>query len=419
VKTKYEIQKINATPFGGLYVISEFLHTLGFHSIFQSVFGSFRKIRKFKPSDNISLLIATILSGGCRLYDLEQIAHDSVLPELFAEGEVPHDTTVRDDLQKIGQMEQERRKLLFQLNEQLFNKIELKTITIDIDGTALSVEGHQENAEKGYCPEAPGNRCFQNLSAICDETETCLMEETRSGETHCSNGITEFCRILLDRFSPQMEKIILRLDSGFFSAELLKLLESYDKVIYEIAVPQKGWVKRQARSAEYKSYQGSEREYTSFVGTERRYYFERSQLEPSSQPELFDHDRYHYRVVISNDLKRQPHTLFDHYNQRGRDEKHLAELKNEYALGSMVSGDFSVTKALVWVSFLTFTLIGMFRRIALRREFARYRLRRLRFKLFAAAAYFVDHARQRVLKIAEPLMGNMRFKIILERAWSF
>ncbi|MCP4569390.1 MAG: IS1380 family transposase [FCB group bacterium] len=419
MKTKYEIQKINATPFGGLYVISEFLHTLGFHDIFQSVFGSFRKIRKFKPSENIALLMAAILSGGSRLYDLEQIARDAVLPELFAEGKVPHDTTVRDDLQKIGQMDQERRELLFQLNERLFNKIELKTITIDIDGTALSVEGHQENAKKGYCPEAPGSRCFQSLSAICDETETCLMEETRSGETHCSNGIIEFCRVLLDRFSPRMDKIIIRLDSGFFSEEFLEFLESYDNVIYEIAVPQKGWVKRQARLVEYKSYHGSEREYTSFGGTKRRHYFERSQLEPGSQPELFDQDRCHYRVVISNDLKRQPHTLFDHYNKRGRDEKHFAELKNEYALGSMVSGDFSVTKALVWVSFLAFTLIGMFRKIALRREFAGYRLRRLRFKLFSAAAYFVDHARQRVLKIAEPLMGNMRFKIILERAWSF
>ena len=246
------------------------------------------------------------------------------------------------------------------------------------------------------------------------------MEETRSGEKHCSNGIIEFCRTLLDRFSPPMDKIISRTaDSGFFSDELLEFLESYDNVIYEIAVPQKGWLKRHVRSAEYKSFHGSEQEYDTFGGTRRRYYFERFQLKPGSQPELFDHDRYHYRVVICNELERQPHTLFDHYKKRGRDEKHLAELKNEYALGSMVSGDYSVTKALVWVSFLAFTLMGMFRRVALRREYARYRLRRLRFKLFSAAAYFVDHARRRTLNIAEPLMGSMRFKIILQRAWSF
>ncbi len=419
MKTRYQIIQKNATSFGGLYVISEFMHKLGFHALFQSVFGSFRKIRKFKSSDYITLMIGIILSGGCRLYDIEQLANDPVLPELFAEGEVPHDTTVRDDLLKIGKMEQARREFLFLLNKILFKHLKLKTITIDIDGTALSVEGHQENAEKGYCPEAPGNRCFQNVSAICDETETALLEMTYPGSFHCANDIIDFCRTLLDRFSPLMERITLRMDCGFFSLKLIQLLESYDNVIYELGVPQQGWLKRQIRGAEYKSYHGSEREYASFSGAKRRYYFERSQLEPGWQLDLLDNDRCHYRIVISNDLKRQPHTLFDHYNKRGRDEKHIEELKNEYALGSMVSGDFSVTKALVWISFLAFTIIGMFRRVALRREYARYRLRRLRFKLFSTVAYFTDHARQRVLNIAEPLMGSMRFKTILQRAWSF
>lgn len=419
MKTRYQIVQSNATPFGGLYVISEFLHTLGFHALFQSVFGSFRKVRKFKPSDNIALLAATILSGGSRLYDLEQLAQDPVLPELFAEGEVPQDTTVRDDLQKIGTMDVARREMLFQLNELLYKRLKLKTITIDIDGTALPVEGHQENAEKGYCPEAPGNRCFQSLSANCDETETTLLEETRPGNAHCAKGIIDFSRTLLDRFAPQIEKIILRLDCGFFSDELLRELESYSNVIYEVGVPLKGWLKRKVRALEYKPYHGSEREYASFGNLKRRYYVERSPLEPGSQPDLFDKDRYRYRVVISNQLNRQPHTLFDHYNKRGKDEKSICELKNEYALGSMVSGDYTVTKALLWVSFLTFTLMGIFRRVALRREYARYRLRRLRFKLFQAVAYFADHARRRTLNIAEPLMGSMRFKIILQRAWSF
>ena len=419
MKTRYQIISSNATPFGGLYAISEFLHTLGFHALFQSEFGDFRKVRKFKPSHNIALLIATILSSGCRLYDLEQLANDPVLPELFAEGEVPQDTTVRDDLQKIGTMDAPRRELLFKLNERLFRHLNLKTMTIDIDGTALPVEGHQENAEKGYCPEAPGNRCFQNLSVNCDETETTLMEETRPGNTHCAKGIIDFSRTLLDRFAPQIEKIILRLDCGFFSHELLRELESYPNVIYEVGVPLQGWLKRKIRTLEYKSYHGSEREYASFGNFKRRYYVERSPLKPGSQPDLFDNSRYSYRVIICNDLKRQPHTLFDHYNKRSKDEKSISELKNEYALGSMISGDYSVTKALVWVSFLAFTLMGMFRRVALRLEYARYRLRRLRFKLFHAVAYFTDHARRRTLNIAEPLMGSMRFKIILQRAWSF
>lgn len=212
-----------------------------------------------------------------------------------------------------------------------------------------------------------------------------------------------------------MKKVTVRIDAGPFSLKLVTLLESYDNVIYELAVPQKGALKRKIRALKYKSYYGREREYSSFGNLKRRYYVQRSLRKPGSQLDLLE--EFNYRVVISNDLQRQPHTLFDHYNKRGDDEKNFAELKNEYALGKMVSGDFAVTKALFWVSFLTFTIIGIFRKVALRMEYAHYRLRRLRFKLFSNIAYFVDHARQRVLNIACPAMGKNRFNILLRRIW--
>jgi len=418
VKTRYQISALNASPFGGLYAISELLHQMKFEALFQEVFGDFRQVRKSPPSENIALLIATILSGGERLYDLERTAQDPVLPELFGRGYVPYDTTIRDDLQKIGAMDEARQELLFRLNELLFRHLQMKIITLDLDGSAVSVEGHQEKAEKGYCPEDPGSRCFQSLSANCAETDTTLMEQTRPGSTHCAKGFLEFVKTLLDRLSPQIKKIIVRVDAGPFSRKLVKLLESYDNVIYELAVPQKGWLKRKVRAMEYKSYYDSQREYGSFGNAKRRYYVERSVRKPGSQLDLLEDNHYNYRVVLSNDLHRQPHTLFDHYNQRGDDEKNFAELKNEYALGKMVSGDFAVTKALFWVSYLAFTIIGIFRKIALRMEYAHYRLRRLRYLLFSAIAYFVNHARQRILNLACPKMGEGRFKFILQRIWS-
>ena len=74
MKTRYQISKISASPFGGLYTISELLDKLQFEALFQEVFGAFRKVRKSSPVNNISLLIAIILSGGERLYDIERTA---------------------------------------------------------------------------------------------------------------------------------------------------------------------------------------------------------------------------------------------------------------------------------------------------------------------------------------------------------
>jgi hypothetical protein len=401
-----------------LYAISELLHQLKFEALFQEVFGDLRKVRKSKPVENLALLIATILCGGERLYDIERTAEDPVLPELFGNGQVPQDTSIRDDLQKIGARDEARQELLFRLNELLFHHLQMQIITLDLDGSAISVDGHQEKAEKGYCPEDPGSRCFQSLSANCAETDTTVMEQTRPGSTHCANGFLEFVQALLDRLSPQMKKIVVRVDAGPFSFQLVRLLESYDNVIYELAVPQKGALKRKIRALDYQTYHGSKREYASFGNAKRRYYVERSLRETASQLDLLEDDRYNFRVVVSNDLHRQPHTLFDHYNKRGDDEKNFAELKNEYALGKMVSGDFQVTKALFWVSYLAFTIIGIFRKVALRLEYAHYRLRRLRYLLFNTIAYFVNHARQRILNLARPKMGEQRFKFILRRTWS-
>jgi len=426
VKTRYEITGVKATSFGGLFVFSEFLHRLGFSNIFQKVFGHYRRVRKYEPWENIVLQMNTILVGGERLYDCQHFATDPVIPGLFnskkGRNATPVDTTLRDEMLRIGKMDQQRQELLFCLNELHFKRLRIRNITIDIDGTALPVEGHQQGTDRGYCPEEPGNRCLQSLCAICDETETTIAEELRGGKTHCASGITVFCQSILERFSPQMDSICMRLDTGFYSDELLRLFESYPNVTYEVGVPKHKWLKSKLRQIHYKSYHGSEREYTSFAygegleGAFRCYNVERTLKEPGTQLDCFEPDnRYTYRVIVSNKQRSQPHTLFAHYNARGRCEKHIEELKNQYALGKMLSGDFSVTKALTWVSFLTFTLIGMLRKIAFRKDMAKYRLKRLRFMLWKAIAFWVKHARRKFLNIAPPYLGEARFRAILQR----
>jgi hypothetical protein len=425
VKTRYKIIQSKASPFGGLYVLSEFMNQVKFKQMFDTVFGHYRRVRNYHPSENVAVQIASIIAGGERLYDTQRFVNDHVIPDLFSHGSIAEDTTLRDDLVHLGGKDDQRQELLFRLNEYHFHRLGLRSITIDMDGTALAVDGHQEGAELGYCPPEPGSRCFQSLSAICDETETTLAEETHFGNTHCSNGIISFCQRLLDRFSPQMDTIHIRLDAGFYSDDLFKLFESYGNVYYTVSVPQHEWLQKKVQNMSYKSYHESEHEYASFSYNEgldnhaRYYHVQRSKKQPGSQFDLFQTGIYDYRVIITNQGNHQPHNAFKHYNGRGRDEKHLEELKNEYALGKMVSGDFIVTKALFWISYLTFTLIGMLRKVAFRLEMAKYRLRRLRYILFINIACFVEHARTRTLNIVEPIIGAGRFKFLLQRIWAY
>ena len=424
MKTTYEIVRTKATPFGGLYVISEFLDRLSFHQLFDNIFKKLRKVRQYQPSQNVSLLMAMLLAGGDRLSDIEQFADDQTVCELFDMPSAPVDTSLRDDMQLIGQQDKARDELLLQLNETLFDKSNIRSITVDIDATALPVDGRQEGAEKGYCPAEQGSRCFQSVKAVCDTTETVIAEKTMSGDSHCANGIIDFIKPWLDRLSKKLDGIKLRLDAGFYSNALMNVLESYPNVSYEISVPQHEWLYDKVRRITYRSYYHSERQYASWAygeglnGAFRYYYVERSSKQAGSQLELFDADLYIYRVVISN-CKRQPQVIFASYNKRARVEKHIEELKNQYALGKLVSGCFTVTKALCWLSHVAFTIIGMLRQIAFRRKTKRYRLKRLRFILFSAAGWFVEHARKRIYKIGVTRIGTHQFDALMQRIWAW
>ena len=85
----------------------------------------------------------------------------------------------------------------------------------------------------------------------------------------------------------------------------------------------------------------------------------------------------------------------------------------------MISGNFEVTKALCWLSHLTFTLIGMLRQIALRKKMKKYRLRRLRFLLFSSIGWFVSHAKKKTFYLALPRSGPMPFDAMMQRIWAF
>ena len=424
MKTKYKVFQSNATPFGGLYILTEFFHQIGFHKKFNQIFGKLRKTRFYSPSQNIALIMAMIIEGGDRLYDIARFKDDHTICKLFNVTSIPQDTTLRDDMLLIGQCDKSREEMLFSLNELLFDKLKITSLTIDVDGTALPVDGHQEGANKGYCPVEPGNRCFQSVKAICDETETVVAEKTMTGEHHCSYDVLAFIKSWLEPLSAKYNKITLRLDAGFLSYDLLKYLESYDNVNYEIGFPQHQWLKEKLGQINYKTYHNSECQYASFAygegldGAFRYYYVEKTERRPGSQINLFDNDQYNYRVVISNQDK-QPHVIFNSYNKRARIEKHIEELKNQYGLGKMISGQFKVTKALCWLSHLTFTIIGMLRQIAFRHEMKKYRLKRLRFILFTAIGYFVKHARETIYKFGLARIGPSRFEAIMHRIWAF
>ncbi|MFP4459438.1 MAG: transposase [Candidatus Zixiibacteriota bacterium] len=122
---------------------------------------------------------------------------------------------------------------------------------------------------------------------------------------------------------------------------------------------------------------------------------------------------YDHQAIVTSLDSRQSHTIFRDYNKRARQEKLICEMKNQYALGRIVSRDFNVTKASCWVSALVGVILAFFEYIALRREYRRFLLKRLRFFLFIAVAKFINHANSKILQIYNPAIGKWRYNKIV------
>lgn len=103
MKRKYEITDKKASPFGGFHAIFELIDTIQLKRLFVKHFGKLRKVRKYHPVDTLKLLMSVIMAGGERITDIYRMRFDPLIPDLFGNGSVPYDTTIRNDLLHISE----------------------------------------------------------------------------------------------------------------------------------------------------------------------------------------------------------------------------------------------------------------------------------------------------------------------------
>jgi len=121
-------------------------------------------------------------------------------------------------------------QMLRNINFLIFKKIlkasKSKTITIDIDSTVENVEGNQEGAMKGYNPKKHGNKCYNGLMSFCSELKCFVTGFQRSGNTYTSNGTAEMIKEIIAVLKDDVEDIVFRMDSGYFSEEIIEVIGS-------------------------------------------------------------------------------------------------------------------------------------------------------------------------------------------------
>lgn len=367
---------------------------------------------RFRTSLYIEVWLVLLLYGGGVMDDLARLATRGVC-RLFGWQAVPDPTTFGRWLRRGGP---EMIELLDRLTWYLVRARWTATgvppsLTLILDSTVVLRYGHtQAGAERGYNPTRPGRPSHHPLLAFTD-TGDCLGVRWRGGAAHTAEGAGAWIRTLVVKLRQLgITDLTVRLDKGFFSKEMVALLEELG-VTFVLKVPDHAWVRR-ALSA----YRPSEKDATLWTATGELYGARLCSVErrtpvraraDAAQPELpLDAQETTERVahVLTNIAGAQALTVWRRYNAGAVIEQRIKECY-QLGFGKTAVDDLAGNAILAGLGGVAYQMLHLLRTTALEGAWCRAQPATLRTWLFRLPARATTHARKRYLHLlhGEPM----------------
>ena len=197
---------------------------------------------------------------------------------------------------------------------------------LDLDGTVLTVYGHQRMAEVSYNPRKRGRPSYHAIFCFEGHTRDCLEGALHPGKTHVLKVIRPIIEQALRRL-PKGKPFRVRADGAFYDGLFRAWLEER-RARYAIAARLTAPIKHRLSGLRYRQVRRgiwtAEFRYCP-QGWQRpaRFIVIRRPVpeEPSAQLHLFKMEGYTYQVLVTN-LHWTPLTVWRFYNDRSRAETH-------------------------------------------------------------------------------------------------
>ena len=283
-------------------------------------------------------------------------------------------------------------------------------VTFDVD--AQLVETSKANAQ--YCYE--GYRAFQPMEVEWAETGLVLADELREGNVHAGRGIREIVDEAHAMLPPGPWQVKVRSDSAAYQQPVLDhwqrrgwqfaVSADMSRELREAieALPQDAWKvwKEEKR--------GMIREWAEVPYVPTRQY-EKRDSQPyrylairirRQQGELLeDGIRVRHFAVVTNIWEMGGQELLQWQRGKAGTIEHIHHiLDNELAAGVYPSAKHGANAAWLRLQVLTHNLLQLLKTVALPKEYATARPKRLRFAIFTQFGRVISHAGQILLRIA-------------------
>jgi len=367
---KFENQGL--TSFSGLVLFQIFFQRINFAKKLKKIF-SHQKSSSFYGLHKIFLvLIVNTLLGYRKLRDVEWYSEDPLVKRVLGLGKLPDPSTVsrnlnQMDFQSVINLRNENREI----NLDRLEKEHLKRITVDFDGSVLSTGKAAEGAAVGYNRKKKGQRSYYPLYCTIAQTGQVFDVYHRPGNVHDSNGALEFaqsCLTEIKLLNPQAI-IEVRMDSAFFSEEMVKLLKGLG-VEFTISVPFERYTFLKEKVENRKRWREIDEEWSFFEedwspkcwDKSERFLLIRHKVKVQQkgpiQLDLFIpyEQGYTFKVILTNKTSR-PKNILNFHNGRGTQEKIFAELKTDGGMDYVPVRTLAGNQAFLMSKIMTHNLI--------------------------------------------------------------
>ncbi len=360
------------TSYAGLELIREYFGQLDLAGRIRRLLTRWAPRSDFGTVPMVLLMLFLIISGGRRVRHVRYLESDPVVERCCGLRRVPSPRTVNRWLEGFDEVSVLK---LCKLNDELVAEairgLELRRLTLDVDGSVVSTGLQVEGAERGFNPHRRKVPSYYPITAYEAQSGQILRVENRAGNVHDGKASLAFLRRLFGQLRATLEDCAVlefRMDGAFFHRKVLDLLDA-EGAEYAIRAPFHPWLGLTERVRARCRWQRVNATVSCFELSlkvkpwSRRIrvvvYRKRVHHVPSKQfqLDLFEPDDgyYEYSAVATNKALKGA-ALWQFMCGRGIHEKVYAELKNGFAFDCLPSQRYQANSAWQVLSVLAFNL---------------------------------------------------------------
>lgn len=407
----------NITPFGGLNFIYDAISRCGIDSFIDKQMGQRSLLARYSYSDVVLSLLANSLTQGSFVSDLE------VLKEKFSNqvfNKIPSPDTVEyvcQELKTPNIIDSPNKEIVHQLNfdtqkNQTLVALAVKTnqlsccdkaYTLDFDN--VITENQKQDAEYTYKHSKGYHPSFAFIGRIP------VHIENRNGNTparYKQKQTLERCFGNLNKSSIKIKHF--RADSASYQKEVIELAEIHADYFYirmmdfedirECCSEVGHW---QAIEINYAKKEVASILYQPFKGEKQYRIVVTRKIRKDGQIDLLTGSAFTYQGIITNNYKMTEKEVIEFYNQRGDAENSNRYMLNDFNLHHLPFPDMDTNTVYMYLMALCAVLFEWIKTILVKNKVQAItltlRVKAICFHYIMVAASFINHARQKTLKV--------------------